>query len=124
MSKIVIKVQRDSVCAGDDINAPHEKIFKVEENWKVVDLLNYILSENYLVKIQGQDATWSVAGPHPIAVISKQWDKPRMIISSDATFEGDFFNLPIRYFKFSYHLTLDPNVVYKVLKRYKPNIAR
>ena len=55
--KIKLKLTRDSVCAGDDMNAPHEK--KVSQP-SFTDPFNFInnISSGYLPTVAGRGHTW------------------------------------------------------------------
>lgn len=74
-------VWRDSVAAGDDIDAPHEIKLSVEESASVADVVAKVISAGYLPKISGSRATWIVeAGSQPIAVLAQQWSEPRYLV--------------------------------------------
>ncbi len=75
-----ILLERDSVCAGDDCDAPHRHTLAVKESATLEDVVNRIVKINYLAKISGDEATWVVVGDKPIAVIAQQWRKPRFLV--------------------------------------------
>lgn len=52
-----ILVTRDSVCAGDDIDAPHEKDVSIKSILSPIDLASF-LSSGYLPKINGVGHSW------------------------------------------------------------------
>jgi hypothetical protein len=54
MRKISINVQRDSVCMGDDYNAPHTVNFSVFDDKSLKDVFNYLAKHGYLAKIVGK----------------------------------------------------------------------
>ena len=53
---IELTVDRESVCMGDDVTAPNEKIFPVAENETLSDVMEKICA--YLPKMN--DVVWSV----------------------------------------------------------------
>lgn len=70
-------VWRDSVAAGDDIDAPHEIKIPVEEGASVADVVAKVISTRYLPRISGGRATWIVeASSQPIAVLAQQCKPP------------------------------------------------
>ena len=52
-----IIVDRDSVCAGDDIYY-HEMTFEVPESLTVAEFFNFVNSHGFLAFIQGNDVAW------------------------------------------------------------------
>ena len=74
---------RDSVCAGDDINAPHSK--KLFFFWPptIEALIRKIQDSNYLAQISGGKATWiaKIDGTS-VAVVAQEWSAPKYFISS------------------------------------------
>lgn len=59
MSKLEIIVQRDSVCAGDDANAPNETRFYLQPDAKLEDIFSHLYSVNYLPSIAGLNEHWN-----------------------------------------------------------------
>jgi hypothetical protein len=114
-----IKLTRDSVAAGDDVDAPHLKEFEVSGNLTTSSILQQILSMNYLANISGGNATWSLASTKPLALIAQQWPEPKLLawtnpILSELSNGNEELSL-----RFNYHAQSDPEVVYKVLSRFK-----
>ena len=54
-----IIVDRDSVCAGDDIYY-HEMTFEVPESLTVAEFFNFVNSHGFLAFIQGNDVAWGL----------------------------------------------------------------
>src|SRR5690606_39923641 len=75
-----IKLTRESVAMGDDIDAPHFLEIDIEPNWTITEILKYISNINYLPKISGGRATWSVAINEPIAVLTQENPKEPLLI--------------------------------------------
>lgn len=55
--KLKVRVTRDSVCAGDDCNAPHEKVILIHSFTDPVALASNI-STSYLPNVNGIGHTW------------------------------------------------------------------
>lgn len=115
IQKSTITITRDSVAAGDDVDAPHMLIVETEPTDTVKSVLGNILRLNYLPKISGGDATWSVASGRPIAVLAQQWSTPRHINSEEET----CLNLRIDKLHFNYHGQESPEIVLRVLSGFK-----
>ena len=112
-----IRLTRDSVCAGDDVDAPHFDEITVPDDATVEDVVAAIAASTYLAPISGGKATWSVASKIPIAVIAQQWERPRMICSIPYRFEQlDFRDGVLRCYV-NYHAQRDPDTVVEVLRR-------
>ena len=114
-----ILLLRDSVSYGDDMNAPNKGRIEVPELTTIVEILNKILEIKYLPEIWGGNATWSVSFTQPIAVIAQQWNEPKLICSKDYPYYKSNHYVPIDKIYFNYHSQIDPDLVFKVLSRYK-----
>jgi hypothetical protein len=76
-------VWRDSVAAGDDADAPHEWLLRVESDASVADVVQQIATARYLASISGGEATWIIQGDQPLAVVAQQWTEPRFVVDSE-----------------------------------------
>ena len=56
-SRFNIFVTRDSVCAGDDIDAPHKKDVSIKDILDPIKLVSF-LSSDYLPNINGVGHSW------------------------------------------------------------------
>ncbi|WP_092414802.1 hypothetical protein [Collimonas sp. OK307] len=105
---------RDSVAAGDDVDAPHRREFEFADGTSLPDALTTIARSNYLVSISGGKATWSAVSSVTLAVIAQEWAAPKNL------FLGDKESLDIRnsalHIHFNYHAQIDPEVVYEILR--------
>jgi len=110
-------VTRDSVAAGDDIDAPHARAFAIPQGASLETVLATVTSARYLPSISGGLATWSVASGIPLAVIAQQWAAPRMLFGAGDDLDAlDRAHGPLRL-HFNYHAQLDPEIVLEVLRR-------
>ena len=64
-----IYLNRDSVCAADDIDS-HEKIIIVDDSMPPDEIIKTIKELNYLPEIWGGYATWTLSSKIPIAVLN------------------------------------------------------
>jgi hypothetical protein len=82
MRKQII-ITRVSVCAADDLFAPHLKKWPASHA-KSVNQLMQELKDDYLPRnIQGRKATWVVKSKGtPLAIIAQEWKKPKILDQS------------------------------------------
>lgn len=58
-----IIIQRDSVCMGDDCEAPHEKILEVPFDMTYQKLHERLKQENYFPSVSGNNVVWVLTTP-------------------------------------------------------------
>lgn len=115
-----IKLTRESVAMGDDVDAPHFFEIEIQPNWTILEILNRIVKLNYLPQIYGGKATWSVAINEPIAILSQEnFENPLLICFPDYPFQETLGFVKIEHIHFSYHAQKNPEEVYEVLSRFK-----
>ncbi len=100
-------VERDSVCAGDDVDAPHSETFDFATPVSLADAIEAVRGARYLAFISGGRATWtaSIAG-RPVAVLAQQWQAARMLDHAEP--QG-----PVVRLRFSYLAQRDPEQIYR-----------
>lgn len=109
-----VYASRDSVAAGDDVDAPHAQKFSFPDEWPIDKVLSDICGSRYFPKISGGKATWSAVSNIPLAVIAQEWAKPRILPSIDHRIdELDQQPSGLRI-HFNYHAQIDPEIVYKI----------
>ncbi|MFI2742201.1 hypothetical protein ACG2LH_05640 [Zhouia sp. PK063] len=115
-----IKLTRESVAMGDDIDAPHFLEIEIQPNWTIIEILKYISKINYLPKITGGKATWSVAIHEPIAVLTQENPKePLLICPASYPYYGTKVVVEFDHIHFNYHAQKKANEVFEVLSRFK-----
>lgn len=115
-----IRLTRDSVAMADDIDAPHSKKIKINPNWKINDILDFILASNYLPKIKNGKATWSVAINEPIALLTQENPKsPLLICHPEYPHQETKGFVDIQYIHFNYHNQKEAKEVFDVLLRFR-----
>jgi len=104
-----LKLTRESVAMGDDVDAPHEESLKVPSGSTLQALLEAVIRSGYLPVVRGR-ATWSVLdGKTPLAVISQEWDAPRYIAAPETRYDG-----PSLHLHFDYESQQAPEIVFDV----------
>jgi len=58
MDKFQVHVERDSVCMGDDVKAPHSYKFNLPLNASLLDLFEYLEKKHYLASVSGVNHSW------------------------------------------------------------------
>jgi hypothetical protein len=112
-----IVVTRDSVAAGDDIDAPHCLEFGVSSDRTIADILRYVSQLSYLPSAVGGKAAWSAVSGRPLAVIAQQWPAPKPLSVSPITLSELDCRSDGLYVHFNYHAQIDPDIVFNVLNR-------
>ena len=112
-----IYTTRDSVAAGDDVDAPHPVTVTVPNGLSVEELLHEATVATKLPTIAGGCATWCVSSRVPLQVIAEQWSAPRAVrFLTPKLTELDASDAEVR-FHFSYFAQMEPQVVLEVLRR-------
>lgn len=119
-NRLTLNVSRDSVCAGDDIDAPHSMQLSVGADETLAKLLSRIVGMPYLASIFGGKATWIVESAIPLAVVAQQWDRPAYLVDPAVRIvDCVSFDIPRPLF-FRYWCRVDPAVVLACLKAGRP----
>ena len=111
-----VYVTRDSVAAGDDVDAPHGRAFSFPDTLSSLQLIARIVAEGYLARISGGKATWSAVSRVPLAVVAQQWAEPRAVPWREVSLSGLEQRDGAYRIHFNYHAQRDPKVVLQVLK--------
>jgi len=112
-----LNVWRDSVCAGDDCDAPHEIGLTLPADASLAFVADILMNKSYLALIDGGKATWILEGRKSIAVFAQQWDRPRFLVSPTAPISS-FVDSPARpNLQFKYWCQVDPETVFACLQR-------
>jgi len=86
-SAIRLKVDRDSVCAGDDC-VSHAVFVVVAPETTFVEVLKAAQKACPLAGVSGGNATWLIDtngyGKGCVGVIAQQWKEPKLLISQNA----------------------------------------
>ncbi|MCX7421236.1 MAG: hypothetical protein NT013_17070 [Planctomycetia bacterium] len=115
-----LSIERDSVCAGDDCDAPHRVSIQVHSESTLAQVLEVIQGMGYLAHIAGGCATWIVESDRPLAVMAEQWKTPRFLIASETRIAACQTNDGSRPLFFRYWCQVDPDRVFDCLKAGQP----
>lgn len=110
-----IHLTRDSVCAGDDVDAPHARTMSFADEAPLDSVIDEIMRSGYLASIAGGKATWSAVARHPIAVVAQQWSQPRFLPGHAANLSLLKGADGVARLHFRYHMQEDPNTVFTTL---------
>ena len=113
-------IWRDSVCAGDDVDAPHETVLSMPLDAPIGQLAERLLDGKYLAFISRGRATWIFEGASPLAVFAQQWKKPRFLVSHELPLSLVMNSNARPHFNFRYWCQVDPDRVYDCLKKGEP----
>jgi hypothetical protein len=104
---------RDSVCAGDDGDAPHERSFSATESTALAIMLREISQCGYLPPIAGGNSTWIVEAPTPIAVVA-QGNSNALVLpdAPDRVSDLPGYAAGCARLHFKYQLQLDPQALF------------
>ncbi len=116
-----IDLERESVCAADDCDAPHLKNLTFDKSTSLLDVVLYIIKIDYLGFIYGNEATWVVKGKDnvPLAVLA-QWRKPRFLVDPSLPFT-QYIESKI-YIEYLAHI--DPDIVFERLQNMSETAKR
>jgi hypothetical protein len=110
-------ITRDSVAAGDDIDAPHVRTATVPDDSDIGQIVAACLAASPLPCIAGGNATWALASGVPLAVIAQQWPTPKLVSQfPPASSRLDIVESAMRL-HFTYFAQQSPDDVLAVLSR-------
>jgi hypothetical protein len=115
-----VYISRNSVSAGDDVNAPNADSLSVPDGTPLEEIIKSVAHSGYLPRISGDQASWSVTSNIPLAVVAQQWAEPRMLPLLARLDDLDSRDGILRLY-FNYHSQIDPEIVYKVFWGYRLN---
>lgn len=119
--RLALNVERDSVCAGDDVDAPHPKRFAYQANDTLAEAVSAIIDAGYLANIAGGKATWIVeAAGRPVAMLAQQWKSPRFLIDPTTLVTDCITAEAPRALFFRYWCQIDPALVFECLRLGRP----
>lgn len=116
--RIKIHITRGSVAAADDVDAPHANELEIQDTDSVEEIVSAVYKAYPLPKISGGKASWSMVSNLPLAVISQQWDSPKLLHKAPSIDKNslDIINGVIRI-HFNYHAQIEPQILFDILAR-------
>ncbi|MBC7772254.1 MAG: hypothetical protein H7210_07160 [Pyrinomonadaceae bacterium] len=118
-----ILITRDSVCAGDDGDAPHLVERHNVAARSVHDLINIAVLEMPLASISGGQATWCLCSNIPLAVVAQQWKAPQHVALTPPKMEDLDVQGDAARFHFTYFAQHDPELVLTLMRRLRLRIV-
>lgn len=116
-------VWRDSVCAGDDCDAPHEILISGRDE-SLRRVTHRLLEAQYLASIAGGRATWilqtGMSSGQPLAVIAEQWSRPRFLVEPESPTVTYIQHDAHPHLYLRYWCQVDPERVFECLQSGKP----
>jgi hypothetical protein len=113
-----VNLTRESVCAADDVDAPHATTLMLPDETTVADLAR-IIQNTYLPKICGGKATWSMVSSIPVAVLAQQWSEPKSLLPLNLRVAKLNAADGTAAIHVNYHAQRDPEAVLEVLRELK-----
>mgnify|MGYP003122214822 CR=1 FL=1 len=115
---IELKVDRDSVCAGDDCQS-HMALLSVSAETTLTEVLNLAKNACSLAVIAGENATWLIDtqgyGKGCVGVVAQQWAEPKLITEPNIT-AGQIWNGSKGILFFRYWCQSNPNAAFEAIK--------
>ena len=118
--RLSLIIVRDSVCAGDDCDAPHRVSIQIHLESTLAQVLEAIQNMGYLAQIDGGHATWIVESDRPLAVMAEQWKTPRFLIAFETRIAACQTSDGSRPLFFRYWCQVDPDRVFDCLQAGRP----
>lgn len=109
-----VVLTRDSVCMGDDVDAPHEAEWELDGKVTMQDLLEQ--AAGYCLPMQS--ACWVAylgynrADGEPVALFAPQWPRPRMLSALDAAGQLGTHSGKVEIF-WAYRSQVDPESLWR-----------
>jgi hypothetical protein len=121
MSQLVI--WRDSVSAGDDVDAPHELVVHLG-NESLRSFLAGLVRQSYLASIIGGRATWILEnhpnGGRSLAVLAQQWAEPSFLVDPESPVSSYLERDIAPHLYFRYWCQVEPERVVAALRQGVP----
>jgi hypothetical protein len=121
MADLMVRLDRDSVHAGDDCES-HATSMRAANESSIGSLLEQIRKAGFLPSISGGEATWIVkssADPgRPIGVIAQQWQEAELLVASETSLR-ELFGLSEPSLHFAYWCQASPSLVLAALREGK-----
>lgn len=100
---IEVMATRDSVCAADDIDPPHAKVFTMPGFTNPTDFIREVEARYPLPLISGGKATWTChLNGAKIGVVAQQWTEPKALTA-------EISHLSSAEVHFKYHAQASPD---------------
>ena len=113
-----VRVTRDSFSAADNLKAPHEYIATINPSSTVEALILAIFRKLPTFDRKYGTATWAITSKRLLAIISNQWDAPRMLLRSVRRMQDMvIIHDNTAYIHFCLYEDSDPDELYQTLDK-------
>ncbi|OWA37478.1 hypothetical protein B9G55_05335 [Saccharibacillus sp. O16] len=113
---MIIRLERDSVCMGDDCTAPNAASLEIADAARLPELIGQIRKMYYLASIYGGKATWVLYQEQkPLAVVAQQWEEAKYLIDPGTRLFELFSGAASGDLRFAYRTQQDPDEVFRQL---------
>jgi hypothetical protein len=116
---LLLHLTRDSVAAGDDADAPHQRVEQLGQDLGTPAEVQALLGEiagRYLPGVAGR-ATWIAWSRLPLLVLSSAWPEPRTIWLTESDLPLLDWRKEGLHVHFVYLALTDPEAVLEVARR-------
>ncbi len=95
---MLIKINRDSVCLGDDIN-DHSTTYLIDENTRFSDIFSDLIEQGYFPKVSQNNVVWTLTCDNN-DIVSWMTDDNQMLscIPLNGGLQSEAYLLNIQYF--------------------------
>ena len=109
-----VRIDRDSVCAGDDVEA-HDELRRYEPQMKFGYVVQSIIISDFLPIYEGSNAAWLISVDNKqIGVASGKWEKPKFTFNYDVELSSVCTGNPSTLY-FHYHSEGEPEKLFESL---------
>ena len=113
-----VRITRDSYCASDDVDAPHEQTISILSGATLEDVVQAVHRKCQTLMRPDSSQTWVITSKHPIAVVNSKWRKPRMLLRTVRRMEDSLMITGnTAYLHYCLIQNTDPETIYSVMDR-------
>lgn len=116
MQNVLIHVERDSVCMGNDVYAPHRQSYELQGFQSIKQIVDYTAKNYRLASVSATDIAWVLMAAEALAVFSPVWPEPSLLVKGDDAVSRFMENGPVLNLYFAYIMNCDHEQIYQTLK--------
>ena len=117
MPPVHLDLSRCSVCAADDVDAPHSRPVVLSDMLPIRHFVEAVVDSDYLPRIAGGNATWILELDGPIAVIAQQWSHSKFLIDPETPIRSVLAGRKQASAHLRYHSQSDPDAEFESLRK-------
>jgi len=113
-----VRMTRDSYCASDDADAPHEQRVAIMSDKTLEDVVRVVHQKARAFMRRNSGESWVITSKHPIAVVCGEWEKPKMVLRTVRRIEESvILRGTTAHMHFCFMQEIDPETLYKAMDR-------